>query len=217
MSEAYDLLRRLSYWTEKLFRQRGALRSYLWMTEADGHQTIFETGCDGDAPDTASDRDLLDALRDTLRAEFTRDGVVRYGIAFAGHQVTVFEPPTPQLRVPCIALEVHDAAAHLRSHREIIHVGGTPRLAALAPVEAAIRRAAVTAQFETWVLTEGIASMQAAASHLYVCSGEPTTFEGATVTYMLGFKSWGAGNCLTGPVAGINPVGMKVSTVPIAD
>jgi hypothetical protein len=59
--------------------------------------------------------------------------------------------------------------------------------------------------------------MQAAASHLYVCSGEPTSYAEAVSAYCLGYKSWGAGACLTGPVAGINPVGMKVSTVDVTD
>jgi hypothetical protein len=75
----------------------------------------------------------------------------------------------------------------------------------------------MVAMFETWVLTAGLASMQAAATHLYVCSSEPTTYEEATSDYVLGFKSWGAGACLTGPVAGINPIGMKVTTVDVTD
>ena len=36
-----------------------------------------------------------------------------------------------------MALEAHDADVHLRAHREIVHVGGVPRLAALGAIEAA--------------------------------------------------------------------------------
>ena len=34
-------------------------------------------------------------------------------------------------------VEAHDADVHLRAHREIVHVGGVPRLAALGAIEAA--------------------------------------------------------------------------------
>lgn len=36
------------------------------------------------------------------------------------------------------------------------------------------------AQFDPWVLNEGLNALRDAASHLYICSSEPTTFDEAT-------------------------------------
>ena len=52
-----------------------------------------------------------------------------------GHQ----RPITPTLidGHEVIALEAHAADVHLRAQRDIVHVGGVPRLAALGPIELA--------------------------------------------------------------------------------
>jgi hypothetical protein len=75
----------------------------------------------------------------------------------------------------------------------------------------------MTAQFETSVLDNGLTNMQSNASHVYVCSTEPTTYNSATTTATLGFKSWGAGSALTGPASSTGPTGRQVSTVAITD
>ena len=41
--------------------------------------------------------------------------------------------PSERRRLQVVALEAHDANEHLRSHREIVRIGGAARLAALAP------------------------------------------------------------------------------------
>ena len=42
--------------------------------------------------------------------------------------------PSERRRLQVVALEAHDANEHLRSHREIVRIGGAARLAALAPI-----------------------------------------------------------------------------------
>jgi hypothetical protein len=42
--------------------------------------------------------------------------------------------PSARRRLQVVAPEAHDANEHLRSHREIVRIGGAARLAALAPI-----------------------------------------------------------------------------------
>jgi hypothetical protein len=140
MQSALELLYRVSYRAEKLFKRRGHLQAYLFMTiDRAGLCQSFENVCDH-APDTIADRVVLDVMRRELALEFSLDHVVAFACAYPATEVSQCAPSflhvaTEQRRLPVVALEAHSADAHLRSHREIVRVGGKPRLAALAPVE----------------------------------------------------------------------------------
>jgi len=67
-----------------------------------------------------------------------------------------------------------------------------------------------------WVLDNGLTAFKNAATDIYLCSQEPTSFADATTTYALGHKTFGAGNTLTGPFAR-SPNGRKVTTTAITD
>jgi len=67
-----------------------------------------------------------------------------------------------------------------------------------------------------WVLNNGLQQLQQTATHIYICSQEPADWTGATSTYALGNKNFGAGNALTGPTAR-SPNGSKVTTVAVTD
>jgi hypothetical protein len=87
---------------------------------------------------SASGREeALDKLRSDMRADFARDGVVAYAVAFPAAEVvgfaqTVIHRPTEHRRKQVIALEAHDGTTSLRSHREIKRNG---ELAQMIPVE----------------------------------------------------------------------------------
>lgn len=66
------------------------------------------------------------------------------------------------------------------------------------------------------VLDNGLSGLKSVATHVYICSQEPATFTEATVTYALGNKNFGAGNCFTGPAAR-TPNGRKLTTVAVTD
>ena len=66
------------------------------------------------------------------------------------------------------------------------------------------------------VLDNGLATFKAEATHIYICSQDPTTFTEATSTYALGNKNFGAGAALSGPSAG-SPNGRKVTSMAITD
>jgi hypothetical protein len=66
------------------------------------------------------------------------------------------------------------------------------------------------------VLDYGLDVLDTEATHLYICSQEPTTFIEASSTYALGNKNFGAGGVFGGPAAG-SPNGRKVSSTEITD
>jgi len=67
------------------------------------------------------------------------------------------------------------------------------------------------------VLDNGLnAGLKSLATHIYICSSEPTDFADATTTKALGNKNFGAGAALTGPTAR-TPNGRKVTTVAVTD
>ena len=68
----------------------------------------------------------------------------------------------------------------------------------------------------SWVLDSGLSQLKALATHIYICSAEPTTYAEATSTFALGNKNFGANNALTGPVDR-TPNGRKVTTVAVTD
>src|SRR5262252_8557968 len=69
---------------------------------------------------------------------------------------------------------------------------------------------------QSWVLDNGLSSFKSNADKIYINSQEPTDFTGATSTYALGNKNFGAGAALTGPANG-SPNGRKVTTVAVTD
>lgn len=74
----------------------------------------------------------------------------------------------------------------------------------------------MAASLEDRVLDFGLNVLDTETSYLSICSSEPTTIAGAATTYLLGFKSWGAGSAFGSPAAG-SPNGRKVSSVQITD
>jgi hypothetical protein len=66
------------------------------------------------------------------------------------------------------------------------------------------------------VLDNGLLQFKNLATHIYICSQQPTDYASATTTYALGNKNFGAGLALTGPVAR-TPDGRKVTTVAVTD
>jgi len=67
------------------------------------------------------------------------------------------------------------------------------------------------------VLDNGLnAGLKALATHIHLCSAEPTNYAEATTTLSLGNKNFGAGNTLTGPSAR-TPNGRKVTTAAVTD
>jgi hypothetical protein len=67
-----------------------------------------------------------------------------------------------------------------------------------------------------WVLNNGLVALQQQATHIYICSQEPTDYPTATSTYALGNKNFGTGLALTGPTTR-TPNGSKVTTVAVTD
>lgn len=66
------------------------------------------------------------------------------------------------------------------------------------------------------VLDLGLNVLDTEATHIYICSADPTTYTEATSTYALGNKNFGAGNAFGAPAAG-SPNGRKVTSVAITD
>lgn len=67
-----------------------------------------------------------------------------------------------------------------------------------------------------YVLDNGLAALDTLASHIYICSQDPTSYTEAVSTYALGNKNFGAGAAVGAPAAG-SPNGRKVTTVAITD
>jgi hypothetical protein len=141
MSSTADLLRRCAWQAEKLLKQRGHFRGVLWLTErADGKLELTEERCD-DAPNAATDDEVLTMLAADVAADFAYDGVVRFAVAYAGTATTFMttlarEPTTKRCEV--VAIEAHNADTHVRAWREIIRQPGrAPMLGALSAIEPA--------------------------------------------------------------------------------
>lgn len=66
------------------------------------------------------------------------------------------------------------------------------------------------------VLDLGLNVLDTEATHIYICSSEPTTFTGASSTVALGTKNFGAGAAFGSPAAG-SPNGRKVTSAAITD
>jgi hypothetical protein len=133
---ARELLHALSWRVEKMHRQRGHLRGYIWVAENEqGDRQWFETECEAD-PRKVSDAEGLAALRAELREDFARDGVVRYAVAFPARATTVIRQSILHLagevvRQQVVCIEAHDGDVHLRAQCEV----HGDSLSALAAVE----------------------------------------------------------------------------------
>ncbi|OCK56771.1 hypothetical protein [Bradyrhizobium sp. LMTR 3] len=66
------------------------------------------------------------------------------------------------------------------------------------------------------VADNGLSVLDTLTSHIFICSSEPANYAQASTTYVLGVKSWGAGNVFSSP-SDASPNGRKVSSVAITD
>jgi hypothetical protein len=66
-------------------------------------------------------------------------------------------------------------------------------------------------------LDNGLSSVKSNADKIYICSQEPSTYTGATSTYALGNKNFGAGNVYPAAIAAGSPSGRKITTAAITD
>ncbi len=73
----------------------------------------------------------------------------------------------------------------------------------------------MAASVEDRVLDLGLNVLDTEATHLRICTTEPTNYTEANSTYSKGFKNWGAGGVFGAPAAG-SP-GRKVSSTAILD
>lgn len=74
----------------------------------------------------------------------------------------------------------------------------------------------MAASLEDRTLDFGLNELDALATHVRICNTEPTNYTQATTTYVLGYKSWGAGAGFSSPSAG-SPNGRQVSSMAITD
>lgn len=65
------------------------------------------------------------------------------------------------------------------------------------------------------VIDYGLISLVADATRLYICSADPSSYAEA-LSFGLGVKIQGAGNCFSAPQAG-TPTGRAVISIPITD
>ena len=85
-------------------------------------------------------------------------------------------------------------------------------------------RVAMSAQINTDILDNGLASLKAAATTIHICSQEPTTFaqatsiyDGTANKYRLGIMNFGAGNVFPNPIAAGTPNGRSLTTAPVTN
>jgi hypothetical protein len=144
--EAEQLLQRCAWQADKHFRKHGDLRAQIWLTAyPSGGYEWFETDCS--APAHIDDAAALDGLRADMAADFKRDGVVGYAVAYSARVVFVTAGSAifaqPQIaRHHAITVEAHDAAGHSAlGVMDIIRIGGDqPALGTLLRNERAVGR-----------------------------------------------------------------------------
>lgn len=74
----------------------------------------------------------------------------------------------------------------------------------------------MAAMLQDRVLDNGLAVLDTEATHIHICSADPTTYTEAASTYSLGNKNFGAGAAFGSPAAG-SPNGRKVTSAAITD
>jgi hypothetical protein len=131
---AEQLLQRCAWQADRHFRLHGDLRSVLWLTSyRDGQHEFSESMCC--APDDVDDATALDALRAEMAADFRREGVVGYAVAysakvtFIGVGLAILAHP-PTVRRRAVTIEAHDAAESVIGICDIV-AGDRPQLGAL--------------------------------------------------------------------------------------
>jgi hypothetical protein len=143
VSSLTELQERCSRLAGEAFRRDGELRAMVWLTEdADGATQALDTPCT--APAEVDDAAALKALVDEMRADFARDRITAYAVAFIG-RVTftaigcaiLVRPPSVRRRV--VVIEAHDARSSLVGTRDI-EPGVFPRLGPLQQHERATGR-----------------------------------------------------------------------------
>jgi hypothetical protein len=116
---ARDLIHALSWRVEKMFRQSGSLALYLWLLEdASNTRSWLKTEWIEPCPGATDDTEALTALRAEMRADFIRDRVVSYAVAFPARATVVLRQSILHLagevvRQQVICLEAHDDDVHL--------------------------------------------------------------------------------------------------------
>lgn len=132
-----DLLRSLSWHSEKLLRKRGEFATVLWLVQfADSRKELFETECK--APDHASIEEALQELTKQMREEFSNVEIAKFAVAYLARKRS---PTLPEETYPvAIVIEQHDrCSSHWRAARELIWDStDRPMLGALGPVQPAI-------------------------------------------------------------------------------
>ena len=134
-----DLVRSISWSADKLIRRRGNFPSVLWLTEdAAGGRKTYDTPCIN-APDTATDSELLDGLATDFAIDLSEapTRVMRFAVAYLGNRVTMTRSiattkPTT-VRRQGVVIELHGADEHQRFFREILQSSGGRSM--LGPVE----------------------------------------------------------------------------------
>src|SRR5262249_17723292 len=135
------LLKRCSWRAECLLQARGHLPTRLWLAENPHGEREHPRPACSDAPLEATDSEVLDILANEMGADFRRDGVVRFAVAYAATAhifITTLARDPRRLQCDVVAIEAHDFETHLRAHREIIRSPGrVPVLGALSAIESA--------------------------------------------------------------------------------
>lgn len=62
------------------------------------------------------------------------------------------------------------------------------------------------------VLDSGLNYVKTNADKIFICTQEPNTYVGATSTYAIGVKDFGAGGVINGAITAGSPSGRKVTT-----
>ena len=148
--------------------KRGHFNTVLFLAQhADSsRERMFERFCDN-APDAATDAELLAGLANDVALDFADTGVTRFCVAYLGNRVTVIRPVDPNspmqpktTRRKGVVIELHGATEYVQMFREIIRPPrGKPVLAApdtldasatASPYGAVLQRAASVARVTLW-------------------------------------------------------------------
>ena len=126
-----SLLRSCSFRAEKWVKQRGSFNTVLWLAQyPNGKRQWFSTPC-VNAPDAATDAELLNGLAQDMAIDFAESGVVRFAVAYLANRVTVIRPVDPdstmqetKTKRQGVVIELHGVDEPVRVFREIIRLAG---------------------------------------------------------------------------------------------
>jgi hypothetical protein len=128
---ADSLLRSCAWEADKLLKRRGQFSSVLFVAEhADGTRQRLERWCNN-APNAASDADLLTELAQDVALDFAEADVVRFGVAYLCKRVTMLRPIDPNTTMKPtttkrqgVVIELHSADEPVGMFREILRSSG---------------------------------------------------------------------------------------------